>query len=105
MNLREARIGKKSATLVRPPDRGHVRSLRVSRKIEYVAVPASSQNDDIRKMYVDLAGDKVAGHNTARLPIDHDKIQHLGSGIHGYRASLNLPLEGLVSTKQELLPR
>ena len=100
MNLREARIRKQRAALVRPPDGRAVGSLGVGRKIIDVAVAAGSQHHRVSQMRFDLPGYQVARHDAARLAVDHDQVQHLGAREHLHTALMDLPLQRLIRAQQ-----
>ena len=105
VDLRETRIRKQRAALMRAPDGGGVGALRVRREVIDVPVSAGSQHHRIGNVGFDLAGQQVAGHNAAGLPIDHDQVQHLGAGVHLHVAEADLLLQRLVGAEQKLLAR
>ena len=101
MDLREARIREQRAALVRAPDRGGVRALRVRRKIEHVAVAARRQTHRIGDVRLDLSGDQIAGDDAARFAVDHDQVEHLGAREHLDFARADLPLQRLIGAEQQ----
>ena len=105
MNLCEAGIGKERAAFVSAPAGGDVRAVRVRRQIKNVAVAACTENDSIGDVGIDFAGDQIARDDTTSTSVDDDKIEHLGSRIHGHRAGLHLTLECLISAEKKLLSR
>jgi hypothetical protein len=103
MDLREARIGKGGSALMRPPDCGGVRTFGVGREVEHVPIPARAKDNGVAQMRGDLAGDHVPHDDSARLPVHHDEIQHLGSWIYRHAPSRHFLLHLLVGAKKQLL--
>ncbi len=54
-------------------------------------------------MDVDLAVEKIAGDDTARLTVNDDQVEHLSARVHLHRAEADLTLECLVGSEKELL--
>ena len=105
MNLGEARIGERSASLVCPPDGSRIRAFCVRREIEYVAVSAGTKHYSIGNVRLDFSGHEISCHDPSRATIDHNEIQHLGARIHRDGLRVDLPLESLIRAEQELLAR
>lgn len=105
VDLGEAGVGEVGAAPVRPPDRGRVGVHGVRREVEDVAVAAAGQDDGVRVVRVDPAGDQIPRHDAARPPVDHDQVEHLGARTHLDVARRDLPRQRLVGAEQELLTR
>src|ERR1035441_10406612 len=103
MDLRVAGIGKERPTLVRAPDGGGVGALGVGGEVVDVAVTTCAEDDRVGDMHAELAGNEIAGDDTARLAVDHDEVEHLRAGDHGDGAGVDLALERLVRTEKKLL--
>ncbi len=103
MNLCEARVGKERAALVRPPDGRGVRAFGVGGKKVDVAVAAGGQNHRIAQQRIDFAGHEVARYDAARLAVDHNQIEHLRAGQHRHRSGVDLALQSLIRSQQQLL--
>src|SRR6266571_4435976 len=56
-------------------------------------------------MGFDFAGDQISSDDTARLPIDHDQVQHFSAWEHRHSPGGGLPQKGLIGSQQKLLPR
>ncbi len=104
MDLREAGIGEGGSTPVGPPRRGGIARLRVGREIEDIGVAAGAEDDGIAEPGLDFSGDQMASHDSPGLAVDHDEVEHFGTGMHLDRSGVNLPLEGGIGTEKELLP-
>ena len=103
VDLRVAGIGEQGALLARAPGGGDVAALGVGGKEEDVAVAAGGQDDRIRRVRGDLAGDQVAHDDAFGVAIDDDQIEHFRSRKHLHGAQADLAAEGLVSAEQQLL--
>jgi hypothetical protein len=103
VDLRVAGVGHVGALAVRPPRRRDVGAHRVGRQEEHVAVPTGGEDDGIREVRLDLAGDEVAGDDAARATLGDDDLEHLVAGELLHRAGRDLTLEGLVGTDEQLL--
>lgn len=86
-----------------PPDGGRVGVHGVGGEVEDVAVATAREDDGVRVVAVDLAGDQVPGDDAAGHAVDGDQVQHLGAGVHLDVAGGDLPRERLVGAEQELL--
>lgn len=105
MDLGEAGVGEVRAAPVGPPDRGGVGVHGVGGQVEDVPVSAARENDGVREVRVDPAGDQVPGDDPAGPAVDDDQVEHLGARVHLDVAGGDLPAEGLVGAQQELLAR
>ncbi len=103
VDLGEAGVGEVRAAPVRPPDGGGVGVHGVRRQVEDVAVAAGGEDDGVREVRVDPAGDQVAGHDAAGPAVDDDQVQHLRTRVHLDVAGRDLPGERLVGAEQQLL--
>ncbi len=98
-----AGVGEERAALVRAPDGGDVGALGVGGEVVDVAVAAGAQDDRVGKVGADGAGDQVARDDAAGLAVDDDQVEHLGAGIHGDGAGVDLAFKRLVGAEQQLL--
>src|SRR4030095_8501303 len=69
VDLREAGVREARALLVRAPDRGGVRALRVRREEEHGPVAARAQDNRVAEVRLELPGDHVPGDDAARVPV------------------------------------
>ncbi len=104
VDLGEARVGEVRAAPVRPPDRGGVGVLGVGGEVEDVAVAAGGEDDGVRGVGADLAGDEVAGDDAAGPAVDDQQVQHLGARVDLHVPGGDLPGQCLVGAEQQLLP-
>ena len=74
MDLREARICKRRTSFVRTPDRSCIAVLGIGRKIEDVAIATRRQDNSIRYVGLDFAGQQIARGYSSCVMIDHDQI-------------------------------
>ena len=72
MNLRKARLGKQSATLVSAISRRHIASSGNRREVKNIAVSARRQDHRICGMRTDLTCDQVANDHAFGMPVDQD---------------------------------
>src|SRR5208282_2148513 len=103
VDLREARIGEESATLVSAPDGGGVAALGIGRKVKDVAVAAGGKDDGVGHVDFDFAVVERAGDDAAGLSVDDNEVQHVHARVHFDGAEANLAFEGLVGSEKELL--
>ena len=103
MDLREARVGKRRAMLVRAPDGRAVRSFRVRGKKVDVAVAPCGENHRVGRVRFYPAAHQVARHNAARVAVHHHQIQHLRAREHLHASGIHLPLQRLICSQQQLL--
>ena len=73
MDLRKAGIGKASAALVAFKCRRDATPLRVSRKVEYIAVAARAEKDGVRRVPFNVACDEVADDYALAWPLTTTK--------------------------------
>ena len=105
VDLRVTRIGEKRPLLVRTPGCGDVAALGVGRKVEDVAVAPCRQHDRSSGVGLDLAGYQVPRDDPLGMAVDQHDVEHLCPRVHLDIARGNLPLQCLVGTNQQLLPR
>src|ERR1700733_12108898 len=103
MDLRIAGVRKESAALMCAPAGSNVRALGVGREVVHVAVAAGSENDRVRDMRGEFAGNQVACDDTARLTVDDDQVEHLRAWIHRDGCGVYLALQRLVRAEKKLL--
>src|SRR6185369_5880136 len=72
MDLGVTGIRHGRAALVGAPDGRAVRTLRVRRKIEDIAVTAGAEDHGVRQVRFHFAGDKIANHDAAGFAVDYD---------------------------------
>lgn len=105
VDLGETGVGEIGTAPVRPPHGGGVGVHGVRREIEDVAIATAGQDDRVRKVGVDPAGDEIPCHDAARPSVDHDQVEHLGARMHLDVAGRDLPRQRLIRTEQKLLAR
>ena len=105
MDLREARVGEQRAALVRAPCGRHVRVHGVGRQVVERAVSAGAEQHRLSFVALELAGDQVARHDAARLPVGNDEVEHLAAGEQRDVAGVDLPQHRLIGAEQQLLAR
>ena len=103
MDLGETRIREERSPPVRAPDRRHVAAERVGREVKGVGVAARGEDDGIRGVAADLAGDEVAHDDPARPAAGDDQVEHLRAREHPDLPDSNLPGQCSVGAEQELL--
>ena len=104
VNLGEARVGETGPALVCAPGGGDVATLGVGRQVEDVAVAAGGQDDRVRGVRLDRAGDQIAGHDAAGATVDDHQVEHLGAREHLDLARRDLARQRLVRAQEKLLP-
>ena len=104
VDLRVARVGECRALLVRPPRGRDVGVHGVRAQVEHVAVAAGGEHHRVGRMRRDLAGEQIARHDAARVPVHHDQLEHLLEGVHLHLLERRLPFQRLIGAKQQLLP-
>src|SRR2546422_6639661 len=90
-------------SLVRPPDLGHVATLRVGREIVDVAVAAGREHDRVAHVRTHPAAHEVAHDDAPRSTLDHDQVEHFAARVHRDLAEADLAGQRLVGPEQELL--
>ena len=105
MDLREAGVRERGATLVGPPDGGDVAALRIGGEIVNVAVATRRQNDGVGHVGTEPPAHEVAHHDPAGRSVEHDQVEHLVARVHPHLAAADLPRQGLIGSEQQLLPR
>ena len=104
MNLRVAGVGERRALLVRTPRGRRVRQHGVRAEVKHVAIPARGEHHGIRRVRRDLAGEQVARHDPARMPVDDDHVEHFFERVHLHALEGDLALERRIRAEQQLLP-
>ena len=103
VDLRVARVGERRALLVRTPRGRRVRQHGVRAEVEHVAIPARGKHHGIGRVRRDLAGEQIARHDPARMPVDDDHVEHLFERVHLHALEGNLALKRRIRTEQQLL--
>jgi hypothetical protein len=103
VDLRETGVAEEGAAFIRPPTGGDVGPLGIRRKIKNVAVSAGGENHRVGHMDVDVPGCQIAGHNATRTAVDNDQVEHLGAWQHLHAPRIDLPLQRLIGSQQQLL--
>ncbi len=103
VDLRKARICECGALLPRPVGGRHVAAGRIGRQIVHIAVATRRKNHGMGSMDTHASGDEIANHDAPSLPVDHDKIEHLGTRAHRDLSALNLPTECRIGAQEKLL--
>ena len=103
VDLRETGI-REAGTLAVALESGRtVRSHRVGRKEEHVAVTARSDHYGVCAETLQFTGHQISGDDTSRLAVlDHD-VEHLVTGIALHRTGSDLLVECGISAQQQLL--
>ena len=103
MNLRVAGVGERRALLVRTPRGRRVRQHGVRAEVKHVAIPARGEYHGIRRVRRDLAGEQVARHDPARMPVDDDHVEHFFERVHLHALEGDLALQRRIRAEQQLL--
>ena len=104
MDLREARIGKTRATLVRTVSGSHVASFGIGRQIIDVAVSTGGQHNRIGGMRRECSRFQISHDDSAGATVDNDQVHHFRSRMHANIFSGDLLFQRRVSAEQQLLP-
>src|SRR5262249_17495503 len=96
VNLRETRIREGRAAFMSAPDGRTVGAFGVRRQIENISITARSKYHGVGQVRFDFPGDQISSDNAPRLPFDHNEIEHLRPGKHGYFARTDLTKKCLI---------
>src|ERR1700730_10374917 len=97
MDLRETRVGEKSAFFISAVSRSDIATASVGRQIKNLSVSVGREHNGIRGVLVDLTGDQIARNDSLGVPVDSDEVEHLGLRKHLYAAGRNLSAERLIT--------
>src|SRR5512133_3606749 len=103
MTLGEAGITKERSALLSAICSSHVASACVGREKKNITVTPGRENYGISGTGIDFPGAQIAGDYSLGMPIDQNKVEHLGMRKHFHHADGALPAECLIGPEQKLL--
>ena len=103
MDLGVAWVREVSALLVCGPLSGNRATHSVGGEVEYVNVSTGCQADCVGSIGLELTGNQVTNGDTTGYAVNNNQVQHLTTGIHLNRTSLDLTGQCGVRTQQQLL--
>ena len=104
VNLRVARIGKKSTTTCRAPCCGDVASHRIGREEKHIAIATRGHDHCVGRVRRNFPGDQITHNNPFGMSVHQNEIQHLRAGIHLHPTLVHFFFQSLIATNQQLLP-
>ena len=105
VDLHESRVGEESSLAVAGHCRATVAGHGVGRKEVGVAISAGGYHHCVCGKAFELAGNEVAGNDTASAAIDDYHVVHFVAVVALHLAHLYLAVERRVCAQQQLLPR
>src|SRR5690625_1047565 len=105
VNLRKTGIREKSSFFVSSVRGRYIRSTGIGRKIEKIAVTASSENNRVSCVRFDRPGNEISHDDSLRVAVDNDQVEHLGPWKHFYRTGSHLAGKRRITTEKKLLSR